>query len=116
MNKNDFPPGARFQEDGSVTFPMKGKPPVCNVPGYHQDETDAFKWIRDWIPCQHRLLGAAWICASGKKQIRDLCVIKKMPINPKYCDVGCTEPTKGLSCPPTSQEHTLSEAPLTEAQ
>lgn len=85
----DFPPGARFQSDGRVTFPMRGQPPACNVPGYVEDPDDPFQWIKLYEPCKHRAEGVGIKCpASGKVRQGDYCKLLLLKINPLICS-GC---------------------------
>lgn len=87
-----FPPGARHQPDGSVTFPARGRPPVCNVPGYIEDPGDEYRWLMVYCPCKHRVLEKPYICKSGKLKHRDFCELKLVPINPQTCKDCIVEP------------------------
>lgn len=85
-----IPPGGRLQGDGSITFPMRGDPPPCNLPGYRVDPDDPFRWLMIYCKCQHRKLAHQWICSNGKMRTGDYCQVKNLPINPLYCNQDCT--------------------------
>lgn len=76
----------RLQDDGSIIFPMRGDPPVCNLEGYIQDPEDAFRWIMLYCPCKHRELKKRFICSSGKVRHKDYCNHLQLVINPAYCN------------------------------
>ena len=83
-----FPPNARHQPDGSVTFPPRGTLPVCNVEGYEEDPSDPWKWIMLYLDCRHRTLNKPYKCNTGKLKQRDFCELKMLPCNPAICK-GC---------------------------
>lgn len=87
-----IPSNARHNIDGSITFPCRGIAPTCNEPGYIEDPNDPFRWIMIYCPCIHRELQKPIPCPnSGRIRNVDFCKLKILGINPRFCNVDCTE-------------------------
>ncbi len=85
----NLPPGARMQDDGSITFPMRGSPPIWAHANYVRDPTDAYRFVLGYKPCKYRLLGVRVKCPLGSRLI-DQCVLIGLPVHPAFCQT-CTK-------------------------
>jgi hypothetical protein len=95
VDKVEFPPGARHNSDGSVVFPMRGKAPTCNVPGYVEDPTDPYRWLMVYTLCDNREINKLMPCPrSGRPVCRDYCAKVNMVVTPRYCNIDCNIPAE----------------------
>ena len=80
----NLPPGAKLQGDGSITFPMRGSPPVWEHKNYVRDPTDAYRFVQTYKPCKYRTIGVRVKCPLGSRLV-DQCSLLGLPVGPAFC-------------------------------